>query len=136
MTIDEFIQKYHVKCEAIRVAGRHDVDDDGESSWSADARHWSVQLTRTERRGPGFVLSFSQGSAHTKAPNARDVLDCLASDVSGIDQPFESWASDLGYDPDSRKAERTYQQIKRQAKRLEDLLGAEGVAALLACERL
>lgn len=43
-------------------------------------------------------------------PAITDVLYCLVSDASAIDHPnFESWASEYGYDVDSRPAERTYQ---------------------------
>ncbi len=44
-------------------------------------------------------------------PEPADVFYSLLSDGDAIDHPtFESWASDLGYDVDSRKAETTYRE--------------------------
>lgn len=42
------------------------------------------------------------------APTAAAVLYCLLSDMEVIDQSFTDWASDFGYDTDSRKALATY----------------------------
>jgi hypothetical protein len=52
------------------------------------------------------------------------VLEALLSDasVAGYDQ-FEEWAADLGYDPDSRKAEKVYQACVEQTAQLRQLLG-------------
>lgn len=66
-----------------------------------------------------------------RKPSAADILDCLSSDACGIEQSFEDWASDLGYDTDSRKAFDTYQTCQRQAKELRSLLGREAFNELL-----
>ena len=86
-----------------------------------------------------LVVYFSQGSAHKKPPTLADVLDCLASDASGVDnaQSFEDWASEYGYDTDSRKAERTYRICEEQAQKLKALLGQDAYNQLLySTERL
>jgi hypothetical protein len=36
---------------------------------------------------------------------------------------FEEWAADLGYDPDSRKAEKLFKTCEKQAGRLRSFLG-------------
>lgn len=76
---------------------------------------------------------FSQGSAHTEAPDLPDVLDCLASDALGVEavSSFEEWANEYGYDVDSRKAEKTYQETLQEAQNLLVLLGSEAYAQLL-----
>lgn len=66
-----------------------------------------------------------------KKPTVADVLDCLASDASGADESFEDWASNYGYDTDSRSAERTYQTIQKQVKELRQLLGRDALNELL-----
>ena len=80
-----------------------------------------------------MTVYFSQGSAHKKSPTLAEVLDCLASDASGVDnaRSFEDWASEYGYDTDSRKAERTYQICKKQAQELKALLGQDAYNQLL-----
>jgi hypothetical protein len=100
-------------------------------SWDAGARHWRCTITRLGHR---MSLVFSQGSAHTAPPSPADVLDCLALDASGYDNArgdFASWCGDYGYDTDSRKAERIYKAVARQAKRLERLLGVALYETLL-----
>lgn len=72
-------------------------------------------------------------------PELRDVLDCLAMDSSGVydGQEFEAWASDYGYDTDSRKAENTFNLIKKQTKDLKALLGESAFKELIeSVERL
>ena len=80
-----------------------------------------------------MTVYFSQGSAHKKSPTLAEVLNCLASDASGVDnaRSFEEWASEYGYDLDSRKAERTYQICKKQAQDLKALLGQDAYNQLL-----
>lgn len=94
-----------------------------------------------------FSFYFSQGSTHTQDPTLADVLDCLASDASGYENAivdakqkqswgflrltFESWASEYGYDTDSRKAEKTFRAIKRQAEQLKRTIDVEAYEELL-----
>lgn len=64
-------------------------------------------------------------------PNITDVFASLALDADAIDHPtFESWASDLGYDPDSRKAEATYRACLETGLKLRAALGDDGLRQL------
>ena len=92
--------------------------------------HWKCLLRRIGKgsgdRGARMTVYFSQGYGHNgKEPKVASVLDCLASDASSIENArgFEDWASDFGYDTDSRKAEKTYRTCEHQAKRLRSFLG-------------
>ena len=102
-------------------------------------RNFECTITQV---GKGYseplTVYFSQGSAHTKPPTLVNVLDCLASDASGIDnaRTFEDWANDYGYDTDSRKAEATYRTICAQAQELKRLLGDAYGQLLYNVERL
>ena len=80
-----------------------------------------------------MTVYFSQGIAHKKPPTLAEVLDCLASDASGVDnaQSFGAWASEYGYDTDSRKAEKTYNICVQQAQELKALLGQDAYDQLL-----
>jgi hypothetical protein len=122
-TLNQFIAKHGITAEC-QWADRNPNMDDKE--WSRDSTHYRVTLTiRDGKRRRKMQTYFSMGSAHTKEPSAADVLDCLASDASGYDnaQSFEEWARDYGYDPDSRKAEKTYKTIAKQSERLKQWLG-------------
>ena len=70
--------------------------------------------------------TFTQGSAFLDPPSFVDVLQCLLSDISNIEyHTFETWCSDFGCDTDSRKAERTFNEIRDQLPRVRRLLGKD-----------
>ena len=90
--------------------------------WAEGTRAFSVTLRHQRRQ---FTLDFFQGPAHEKEPDIDDVLDCVILDSQGIDnaRSFEDWASDFGYDTDSRKAEAIFKTCKRQRAELKRLMG-------------
>jgi hypothetical protein len=64
-------------------------------------------------------------------PNEVDVIASLALDSNVLDESsFEDWASNLGYDVDSRKAEATYRACLDLALKLRNGLGDEGLRKL------
>lgn len=69
-------------------------------------------------------------------PKPHDLIQCLASDASSAQNAgsFEEFANELGYDTDSRKAEKIYLECQQTALRLQQWLGLERYAELLACE--
>lgn len=120
-------QRFGITLTCVRINARPDGGD-----WDAAARHFRCRLQRGRR---SFGFFFSQGSAHTEHPSISDVLDCMVSDVRGFDDAasFEQWASDLGYDPDSRKAEKIYRAVKKQAEQMRRTLGDDTLQALYNC---
>lgn len=90
--------------------------------WSRKATHWKCTLKGFGRR---MTVYFSQGAAINGEPVLVDVLNCVASDAAGFENApnFEDWCSDYGYDTDSRKAERTYKIIQREAGKLRAFIG-------------
>lgn len=91
-----------------------------ESKWERTAHPYKVTLRFKRRR---LTTAFFMGSAHTSEPTAADVLACLVSDTSAGDQSFEDFCSDLGYNVDSRKAERVYKACAKMAPRVRRFLG-------------
>jgi hypothetical protein len=69
-------------------------------------------------------------------PDACDVMFSLVSESDAIDYAtFEEWASNLGYDTDSRKAEATYRACLDTALKLRAALGEAGLERLRhACQ--
>jgi hypothetical protein len=117
MTIHGLIEKLGITIDCcIAVNGNPNMDSE------QPMHHWRVTLKRKNPRRQ-FTLFFSQGYGIQHDPTAEGVLECLISDSSGIDQPFDNWASDLGYDTDSRKAEKTYKAVQVQTKKLQQFLG-------------
>jgi len=77
----------------------------------------------------------SKNKVYPKRPTlGEDVLYCLAMDADVENQgSFEEWASNYGYDEDSRKAEKIYRACKEQTDDLKRVLGAELFDKLLEC---
>ena len=92
--------------------------------------HWTCAIRCNGRR---MIVRFSMGSAHIVPPTVSDVLDCLASDGSGLynGETFEQWCAEYGYDTDSRKALRTYTATTRQTESLARVLGHDAYETLL-----
>src|SRR5947207_663766 len=102
-TLKTFIAQHKIRMTADLIDRNPNMDLD---EWSQTATHWRCQF-KVGRRS--LTTYFSQGSAHTREPTAEDVLDCLASDATGVQNSrddFDEWCSEYGYDTDSRKAER------------------------------
>jgi hypothetical protein len=93
-----------------------------------DAHAYLVTLRFQRRR---LTVPFYAGSAHCTEPTAADVLACLVSDASAGEVSFQEFCDAMGYDSDSRAAERTWRACARTAPRLRRFLGEhfETVAA-------
>jgi hypothetical protein len=64
-------------------------------------------------------------------PETLDVLAALVMDASVLDcDDFEDWASDLGYDTDSRTAEAIYRECLAIALKLRNGIGDGNLEAL------
>jgi len=124
-SITEFLRKYPVTMTCQRVETNPNFDPD---AWSRKARHFKCILSYEER---SMSIFFSQGSAHREDPTLEEVLDCVANGALGVDATFETWADELSYDPDSRRAERIYNVCRTQAAQFQLLLGAEAFDALV-----
>lgn len=126
-TTQEYIEKYRLTMKASPLPARTDglMEDEG-------MIHWAVEITATTAHGsPAMTITYSHGPG-VASFEIDDVLDCLGSDSSGVlnARDFEDWASEYGYDTDSRRAERTYMAIRKQMLDLERLVGRAGVDEL------
>jgi hypothetical protein len=105
------------------VASNPNMDDMPHGS-----AHYKCVL-RYQRRQ--MTVYFSHGPAICADPQARDVLDCLLSDMYSVEGAcgFMDWARDMGVDLNDedaeRKARKTYNAIDRQSDKLRNLLGWE-----------
>jgi len=122
--------KRFISSNGITMCARRAASNPNMDQWGKDARHWQCRFSR---EGHSLSVFFSQGSAHTSEPSAEDVLDCIASDAASYEDAggFEDWASELGYDEDSRKDEKIYNVVGTQAGKLKRFLGDEAFASLL-----
>lgn len=69
-------------------------------------------------------IDFNATIGTQPAPDILDVLYCLVSDADVLNYAcYEDWASELGFDPDSRTGEATYRQCLQQSLGLRNLIG-------------
>jgi hypothetical protein len=114
-TLSELARK--VRCDATYGAK---LDWDKQDEWQQQATGYSVTL---HYKGRQYTTDFWMGSAHTSEPDAEGVLECLLSDSHAADYSFEEFCGEMGYDTDSRKAERIWKQCAKVRENMERLLG-------------
>ena len=118
MTLDEFITKYNITMDAEYAENNPNMD--GERTMN----HYLVTLHHDKRE---YSLYFSQGLGIKHKPTAKSVLESVLLDVSCVEsgQTFEDFCSELGYDTDSRRAERIYNACLKERDQIGELFGPE-----------
>jgi hypothetical protein len=98
-----------------------------ESGWE----HYAYVL-RLKRNGHTLTTPWKQGVGITSDPNPEDVLECLVNEAQTLEYStgFEGWALELGFDADSRAAEKVYRQVVAQTRKLRRFLGRDFDAIL------
>lgn len=100
-------------------------------SWVANhgkTRFGLASFNRADfKRNPRTIAAreFFDANKGDYRPDLSSVLDCLVCDSACVENAptFEDFAADLGYDPDSRKAERIFHTCCLQSRALRALLG-------------
>lgn len=141
--IDEVLKKHGLTVESVFVPfsqSRNKDEKNPSLNWKVTLLHKGRKIVTTDyMAGCGHAPSYSQpgyntldgrkgvnyecehgkefaGSKRLIKPDSRDVIWSLLMDSDVLNYgDFESWAGDFGYDPDSRKAERTYNDCMRIA---------------------
>ena len=154
-TIEQFIEDNNLSMRVRETFDNPDMDNDRPETMD----HFSILIEKPGNKA--FHLFYSQGLGLRKAnfrsgytqsdlsrmkypsdvrrvskvvcPKLADVLDCLASDASTVENclSFDDFASEMGYDEDSRKAEKTFNKINEQVERLKTLLGEDAINELM-----
>ncbi len=140
---EQYASRHGITLQAVSVPENPNMHRDSqEKPWEAD--HWYVTLGLVASK-KNFTLYFSKGVGLRVKPNKiayprpikpsiTEILECLQSDFSGLGEEFEEWASGLGYDTDSRKAERTWETVKRQAREFRALVGIDAMNELMGLD--
>lgn len=92
-----------------------------------DAFESAAELGTYPRNPKGESWIMQNQRVTLPAPKLEDVLHSLLSDGEAAEYTFEDWASNFGYDTDSRKAEATYRACVDVGIRLRKLLGGDDV---------
>lgn len=92
--------------------------------WSSlnDTYRDSVKSYLNDSHGQAFDKWFEQKlkflTIKAKKPTAYDILACISGDIGVYEETFEEWASNFGYDADSRKAEQSYNAVCDQSRKM------------------
>ena len=89
--------------------------------WQRQASPWTAEIRYKRRK---MTVPFWTGPMHGQ-PETWDVAYCLLSDAQCVywGESFEDFCDNLGYDSDSMKAYKTYQQVLKQTESLKRVLG-------------
>ncbi len=80
-------------------------------------------IARKIARG-AMAYTIMPGKEEFPTPTLQEVLHSLTEDTLVMHYlTYEEWAADFGYDPDSRKGEKVYEECRTQASKLSDVLG-------------
>ena len=92
---------------------------------------WECEHGYPARYADGMAVPLKRFDAKPITSKTADVLHSLVIDAEAVDYgDFESWCNDLGYDPDSRKAEATYNACLKIGLKLLNALGTDGLQRL------
>lgn len=90
----------------------------------------AAKAIRNACEGSKIVVP-GKGVKSVKTPDILDVMYCLVMDSDVLETSgFEEWASNFGYDTDSRKAKKIYDQCVEQSLKLKAVLGYEKLEKL------
>lgn len=135
MTIDKFAKKHNLKLQLTKTPFRVGANSD----WDAQASHYMYKITATEGdlyNKPAITGYYSQGSAIKTQPTIADILNALILDTNSVGiTSFEDWASEFGYNTDSRKAFDIYHECMKEYEQLKTFFGSL-LDELYSCETL
>lgn len=107
-------QHYHayipVNCVFAAKLVRNPITEKSEN-WQDTSFQWLVTIA-------GQNFDYYTGSAKLGAPSYDDVVHCLLIDSNALEQDFEEWASEYGYDADSRKAYKIWEECCKNTRKL------------------
>jgi len=130
--MEQFIadEKLSMTLEPVPMNPASEGAEGDERRWADESFHYKIHIRKGRK---SFSTYYSIGSLNTEAPDLAEVLHSLASDMAGFEnaRDFEDWASEYGYDSDSRRAERTFRSIETQSNKLKTFLGEEAYKKLL-----
>jgi hypothetical protein len=129
VTVSKFVAENKIRIINEAIDERPDGLMGEEDNGPRPAHHWKSTLCMGTKR---MTVYFTQGFSIQYQPSVDDVLWSLKSDTSCPDV-FEDFCSELGYDVDSRKAEKIFKAVRHISNRLHKFMG-DKFEALMAAE--
>ena len=101
--------------------GAH-LDWDKQEDWQRQANSYHCTL---RYKGRQYSFDYWCGVGIEREPDAETCLDSLLSDAQSGELSFEDFCGELGYDQDSRKAERIHNACHKASVSMQRLLGED-----------
>jgi hypothetical protein len=98
------------------------AERDEQSDWQCNANSYRCTLNYQGRR---YSFNYWQGIGIKDGPTAEGCLDSLLSDADAAGETFGEFCGNMGYDEDSRTAERIYTACRKEGVSLKRLLGGD-----------
>ena len=105
------------------------TEEDYKDEWKKTANKYKARIIYNNKKS--MTIIYYTGNGWKKDPVLEDILGSILLDVTYLDYGFEDFASELGYDPDSRTAEKIYKDIQKQAKKINRIFSKEEQEELL-----
>ena len=104
------------------------TEEDYKDEWKKTSNKYKARITYNKK---SMTIIYYTGSGWKKDPELEDILGSILQDITYLDYGFENFASEWGYDPDSRTAEKIYKDIQKQAKKINRIFNKEEQEELL-----
>ena len=104
------------------------TEEDYKDEWKKTSNKYKARIKYNKK---SMTIIYYTGSGWKKDPVLEDILGSILQDATYLDYGFEDFASAMGYDPDSRKAEKIYKEIQKQAKKINRIFSKEEQEELL-----
>jgi hypothetical protein len=102
--------------------------EDYKDEWKKTANKYKVRISYNKK---SMTLTFYTGRGWKRDLNLEDILGIILLEASYYGYSFEDFAREIGYDPDSRKAEKIYKKIQKQTEKLNRIFTEEELEELL-----
>ncbi len=104
------------------------TEDDYKDEWKKTANKYKARIIYNKK---SMTIIYYTGSGWKKDPELEDILGSILQDTTYLDYGFEDFANEMGYDSDSRTAEKIYKDIQKQAKKINRIFTKEEQEELL-----
>ena len=102
------------------------TDEDLKDDWRKNANKYQVKISYF---GKSYVTDYYMGSALTREPDKKDILySMLMDNVSDMD--FDEFCCEFGYDNDSIKALKIYEECQHETKALHNMFDSDEIDML------
>lgn len=111
----------------LTMTHRYVPEDQMDDGWMRGTHQYAVTLRLPGIPSPSITVPYFQGPAIVSEPQIEDIVGCLVTEAGAYlsASSFEEFATDHGYNPDSRKAEAIFTRMGVAADELRNFLGEE-----------